>query len=119
VTRLEPLELAGGHSFETDLVEVAGGESITHGGEEVRIAPGLTDLQTAGPDLVIVATARALSRSERAQASALLSRWPVAFATVDPDALWLGDPRASIETWVDLIDSAREPLRSVRPEAGP
>ena len=107
-----PASRAGGHSFETDLVEVAGGESVTHGGEEVRVARGLADL-------VVVATARALSRSERARASALLSHWPVAVTRIDPDALWLGDARASIETWVDLIDSAREPLRSLPPEAGP
>jgi ABC-type Fe3+-hydroxamate transport system substrate-binding protein len=54
VVGLDPLELAGGHSFETDLIEIAGGRSLTHGGDEPRLALRSEQLAEYAPDLILV-----------------------------------------------------------------
>jgi len=109
VVDLDPFTLAGGHSFESDLVEIAGGESITHGGGESRIEWPIRDVHRAEPDLVIVATAEPMSDSRRADVAATLVRLPVRFTVLETDALWLEDARATLETWVSMVETARDP----------
>jgi ABC-type Fe3+-hydroxamate transport system substrate-binding protein len=54
VLGLAPLEVAGGHSFATDLIEMAGGESVTHGSEAIRLAWTPAQLAAAAPELVVL-----------------------------------------------------------------
>lgn len=54
VVGLDPLELAGGHSFETDLIEIAGGQSVTHGGDETRLPVGPDPWAQFDPDVLLV-----------------------------------------------------------------
>lgn len=107
VVDLDPLTLAGGHSFETDLVEIAGGESITHGGEEPRVERALTDVHSAEPELVIVSTAEALTDRQRAGAVAAFAPLLVRFTVLDPDALWLEDARETVDAWTTMLETAR------------
>lgn len=103
------LLLAGGHSFETDLVEMGGGESLTHGNEEARVATNVEDLRAAAPDLVIVAMAASLPDARRAELATRFAPLRVVFDVLDTDELWLGNPQATIKTWEALVDSARDP----------
>jgi ABC-type hemin transport system substrate-binding protein len=54
VLSFDPLEIAGGHSFETDLIEIAGGESVTHAIEEPRLHIEANAWALLAPDLVWV-----------------------------------------------------------------
>lgn len=106
VVGLEPLELAGGHSFQTDLIEIAGGTSVTHGGEESRIAitPGRWD--EFSPDLVLVSTTLELSLTEREAARSLIpERFRVEFFAFDPETFWLRVPEREAERLRAIIAS--------------
>ena len=51
---VDPLILAGGHSFLTDLIEIAGGRSVTHPGEENRLPLAADAWGALEPDLILV-----------------------------------------------------------------
>jgi ABC-type Fe3+-hydroxamate transport system substrate-binding protein len=98
VVGIEPLELAGGHSFQTDLIEIAGGSSVTHGGDDVRIkmTPGRWD--EFSPDLVIVTTAAELSPAEEKSIRARIpDHLPIEFFAFDPESFWLEEPERDAE----------------------
>ncbi|HPG26845.1 MAG: hypothetical protein H6748_06190 [Spirochaetaceae bacterium] len=93
VSSVEPLELAGGHSFESDLVEIGGGTSLTHGGEERRLPITPEGLRALAPDLVVVAGEAEPDAATRAW---LRSKLPPALRIVffgfDREQFWLDDP---------------------------
>jgi iron complex transport system substrate-binding protein len=92
VLRLDPLEIAGGHSFVTDLIEVAGGESLTHGSHEARIPASAEELAAKAPDRVLVIRAEAPSEEERRLAREVLDGLPPpTFVVFDPERAWLHD----------------------------
>lgn len=102
VVRLDPLEIAGGHSFETDLIEIAGGHSVTHPGEEHRIAIAADRWAELAPDLVLVIGAPPASpRGEQAVRNALPPGASVAFFAFDPGF------------WIDASDEPARRLREV------
>jgi len=106
VVELEPLTIAGGHSFETDLIEAGGGSSVTHGGEDTRLTITPDRWDELAPDLVIVATREVASRAERQRARSLIpARYPIGFFHFDRDTFWLQTPEA--ERMRDLISSAK------------
>ena len=93
VLGLEPPELAGGHSFATDLIEIAGGTSVTHGGEESSFAVGEADWARLAPDLIVVVSSQPMSEEERSRARAILpAAYPLIFFSFDPDTFWLEEP---------------------------
>ena len=105
-----PLTLAGGHSFETDLVQLLGAESATHGGETpTRIVD--EDGLTALPVDLYIATGAAL------EAPALLAALgrriaprPLRTAPDPGDLLWLGDAaevEALLDAWAPIIETVR------------
>ena len=90
---LEPLELAGGHSFETDLIEIAGGSSVTHGGEEVRIELTPAQIEDYAPELILVVMPDPLSPEQRRKLlEGLGRRHHVEFLSVDTRSFWLENP---------------------------
>jgi len=97
VVSLDPPALAGGHSFETDLVEIAGGQSVTHGGESPRLAATREEVERLAPDLILVMTRTRPSDAalERMHRSLDLSR-PVEWIPLETDDVWTGGllPRA-------------------------
>jgi ABC-type hemin transport system substrate-binding protein len=96
VVGLTPLEVAGGHSFTTDLIEIAGAESVTHGSEERRIAMTPGELRATAPDLVIVIQATRLSAEmQRSIRERLGDSLEIAFLTFDRQRFWL---RHAVET---------------------
>jgi ABC-type hemin transport system substrate-binding protein len=101
---LEPLAVAGGHSFATDLIELAGGESVSHGTEEIRLAWTSEDLARAAPELVVVVTSRAPSPRDLELGRRLLGGGPrVEFLVFDAERLWLRDslPAArQLRSWI-------------------
>ena len=93
VVELDPLELAGGHSFETDLIEIAGGSSLTHGGSEPRLTASLDEITRYGADLVLVVTPAEMTPAEqRAARDRLPPGARVEFFPLDREVFWLRDP---------------------------
>jgi len=112
IVGIEPLELAGGHSFETDLIEIAGGSSITHGGEEnrVRLDQATSEAQPgavgARPELFVYFAPRRPTRDERARLPADV---PLGFVPVEHDRFWLEAPAAGVlRLRRILLDCVRE-----------
>lgn len=92
VVGFDPLELAGGHSFETDLIEIAGGTSVTHGGDESRLTIRENSWLELAPDLILVVTRRESTLAERGAAlEALPAEYPVDFFAFDTERFWLRD----------------------------
>ena len=96
VTGLDPVELAGGHSFETDPVEIAGGTSVTHGGEESRLGLPENGWSALAPDLILVFGRQELGSAQRRAARERLPKgYPVAFFVFDGGRFWLHDAEAT------------------------
>ncbi len=95
---VDPPVLAGGHSFETDLIEVAGGSSATHGGEDTRIEYSSARLRALAPDLVLVTTTLPATEAEIARARAVIpDEFRVAFFDFARDTFWLREPVTDAE----------------------
>lgn len=92
VVGLEPLEVAGGHGFANDLIEIAGGNSVMHDRHQLRVTVRGSDLVAMAPDLVVVTSATELSQAERDAARATLPDvGALGFVAFDPDRFWLHD----------------------------
>lgn len=63
IASTDPLTLEGGHGFATALIEMAGGESLTHGLDESTVAITLAALRRLAPDLLLFLAADAPSAS--------------------------------------------------------
>jgi ABC-type Fe3+-hydroxamate transport system substrate-binding protein len=103
-----PLTLAAGHGFESELVENVGGDSVTHGSEEPRVLTDVAALQVLKPDLVVVASSKPLGEVQRAAAAQRLAPLIPQFATLDCEALWLGEGLATVKHWERLVAEARD-----------
>ncbi len=90
---VDPPEIAGGHSFETDLIEIAGGSSLTHGSEDLRRPIDPAELARLAPDLVVVMTSRPLAPADEDRAIRFIGEVaPVEFFQFDREAFWLVEP---------------------------
>ena len=101
-----PLELAGGHSFATDLIELAGGSSVTHGGGERQVRMSAEQLVATAPDLVLVISAAPLTPDEReAVRAALPDELRLGYFAFDANRFWVRD----------AVDTARRLRAMVEP----
>jgi ABC-type Fe3+-hydroxamate transport system substrate-binding protein len=108
VRGVEPLELAPAHSFETDLIELAGGTSASHDHTLLRRPASPTELMASAPDLVLVVSAAPLPDPARAAARRVLGdALPVAFFALDQQLFWVRDGGDAVRRLRALI----EPLR--------
>lgn len=86
----DPLVVAGGHSFATDLVEIAGAENVTHGSHEPRIPMSAAELVALEPELVLVVATREIPERERqALRESLRGVSRLAFVRFDHRHIWL------------------------------
>jgi ABC-type Fe3+-hydroxamate transport system substrate-binding protein len=112
IVSLDPLVLAGGHSFVSDLVEAAGAETITHGDEVAEVhAPRLDRIQAAAPELILVATRDPPTAHEESVLRSWFGATRVAFVPIDADELWLGgslDAAVALQQLVDELRSERD-----------
>lgn len=93
LVRVDPPEIAGGHSFETDLIEIAGGSSITHGSDDNRRPIDPAGLALLAPDLVVVMTAQPLGPADEDRALRLVGDLaPVLFFPFAAETFWLDEP---------------------------
>jgi ABC-type hemin transport system substrate-binding protein len=92
VVAFDPLEVASGHSFETDLIEIAGGTSVTHEAEQPTLQIEKGSLRDMRPDLILVVGAREPTAQEKRVALQALPPGPrVEFFTFDRERFWLQD----------------------------
>ncbi len=90
---VDPPEIAGGHSFETDLIEIAGASSLTHGGSDVRQPIDREQLAQWKPDLVVVMTDGELRPADQDRALELVGQAaPVVFFPYARETFWLEEP---------------------------
>ena len=117
VVGLSPLEVAGGHSFITDLIEIAGAESVTHGIDDLRVPMTPAELLAAAPDLVLVTRSTPISEAERRKVRAMLGAGPeVAFMAFDHQHFWL---RSAVETARRLRELVQPLIHRRLPNAPP
>ena len=108
IVSLAPLEIAGGHSFLTDVIELAGGESVSHGSEETRLAWSPEALVGAGAELVLLVGDAPLRGDALARARALVGPGPRLEPLVfDPERFWLDDPTAVVARVAAFIEALR------------
>jgi ABC-type Fe3+-hydroxamate transport system substrate-binding protein len=116
VTGLAPLTFAGGHSFETDLIEIGGGSSVTHGGEENRLPASAGDWDTLAPDLVVVMMSGKPTARDRWRADQWIpDGYRVEFFDFDAQWFWLEDPVEDARRMRQLIVSVGEVTRRPDP----
>ena len=116
-----PLAFAGGHSFITDLIEIAGASSVTHGGAELRISMSSDRLRGFAPDLLLVVSPDPLSESERdAIQQALPAAYRVEFFAFDAEHQWMHEAVAAARRLRAMIEPLSDELDRTRlPRAGP
>lgn len=117
VRSLVPLVIAGGHSFETDLIEIAGGRSVTHPGEASSLQIDPADWTRLAPDLVLLVEG---ARREAAEAGpeglpafALPAGVPVEPFAFERD-FWLGEPTEPARRLRTRVAARAEELRAGR-----
>ena len=90
---VDPPEIAGGHSFETDLIEIAGASSLTHGGSDNRQPIDRENLAKRTPDLVVVMTDGELAPADQDRALEFVGQIaPVVFFPYARETFWLEEP---------------------------
>lgn len=115
VTQLRPFVLAGGHSFETDVIQILGAESATHPNEDWRSHRSIEGLEALALDLLLVLDTSGATEADLEPLRVRLAPTRVQTVRFDSEALWLDDPaerRAIFDRWEALIVSARETSRS-------
>ena len=92
----EPLAVAPAHSFATDLIEMAGGTSLSHVHDPERAPATVAQLAAASPDLVLVMSAASLPEAARTAARrAIGDALAVEFFELDASRFWVrGGPDA-------------------------
>jgi len=111
VAAIDPIVLVGGHAFESALIEIAGGENVTHGRVEPKIASGLEALRSPGLSLFVHVTAAPIAAAERAAFERTLSDIaPVAFVTFDRDRFFGPEAISAARALRDRIRERSSPL---------
>ncbi|MBY0400756.1 hypothetical protein K2X89_10700 [Myxococcota bacterium] len=114
---VDPPELAGGHSFETDLIEIAGATSLTHGADDDRRPIDRDGLAAMEPDLILVMTGAGLDPEARERVLDLAGGIaPIAWFEFARETFWLDEPVREARRLRDLIVAAeRENAAAARP----
>ncbi len=108
IVATSPLVIAGGHSFETDLIEIAGGTSLTHGGDEPRRSLGREALARLDPDLILVTSTPEPDPVEQERIALELGELaPVVFFPFESEGFWLDEPERVAARLRDLIAEFR------------
>ena len=94
VLGLAPTRLAGGHSFATDAIEIAGGTSVTHeANQNEDFEPSDEDWLRLAPNLILMLNAEAMpAHAKRDARSALPPDYPVLFFPFDSETFWSEEP---------------------------
>jgi ABC-type Fe3+-hydroxamate transport system substrate-binding protein len=116
----DPPELAGGHSFLTDLIEIAGARSVTHEGAEVRLPVESERLKAFAPDLLLVSTPGELTGDQRrALEQKLPGGYRVEFLVFDPDRVWTQEVVETARRLRALIEPLTRELEAAAGAAPP
>lgn len=110
IVGLAPFALAGGHSFESNVLEILGAESATHDQTAThRVEADRDTVRSFAPDLVLVTADDVSPRALEALAREL-APLDVVPAFFDPEPIWLADQAAArpqLEHWSRLVERAR------------
>lgn len=113
ILTLSPLEIAGDHSFVTDLIELAGGETVGHGAEQLRLRWSAEQITAAKPELALVVSAQEPVPGDIALARTLLGpAIRIEPLVLDLDRFWVHDALPAAERLHTLLDE----LRAADPE---
>jgi ABC-type Fe3+-hydroxamate transport system substrate-binding protein len=114
VVSMDPLVIAGGHSFETDLIQYAGGDSVTHDGELPRREVGVATFARLAPDLVLVVAEPPEDPEHAATVrDAIPGDAPVVFFPIDPD-FWLVSPETTAARLQAIVTARSRALSAAR-----
>lgn len=95
---VDPPIIAGGHSYETDLIELAGATSLTHGGDDDRRPIDRATLEQLAPDFVLVTTEGELGPADQDRALLFVGDLaPVVFFPFARETFWLDEPVREVE----------------------
>jgi hypothetical protein len=98
-----------------DLIEIAGGSSLTHGGSEPRLTVSVEQIAQYGADLLLVVSSAELTQMEQRAARERLPRGArLAFFPLDRDFFWLGTPTeqaAQLRTVIEPLSRELEARR--------
>ena len=85
IESFEPLALVGDHRFATALVEIAGGESVTHGREGASIPIERSALEALAPELLLYARPEPIDEADRrALVESVAEIAPLVVVELDP-----------------------------------
>ncbi|HEY8154224.1 MAG TPA: hypothetical protein VII72_08870 [Myxococcota bacterium] len=115
-----PLSFAGGHSFITDFIEIAGASSVTHGGEETQIPLEAGRLRAFAPDLLLVVSPGPISDGDRdAIQRSLPAAYRVEFFVFDAEHRWMHEAADAARRLRAVIEPLSEELErtTLRPAA--
>jgi len=119
VVSVDPPQLAGGHSFATDLIQIAGGRSVTHGGDSTRLDADAATLAALAPDVVVVMRPVAVSPDELERLRHELSvQVPLFSFTVDFDRVLEGELEGRAEALRTELALHAGVDRAAAPRAG-
>jgi ABC-type Fe3+-hydroxamate transport system substrate-binding protein len=113
VVGFDPVEIAGGHSFETDLIEMAGGTSVTHAQEQPRMSIAADGWSRLAPDLIwVVSPDEMTPEHQTAARERLPDDIAVSFFAADTEAVWLVDPVDTARRFRAVIEPVSRELEN-------
>jgi ABC-type Fe3+-hydroxamate transport system substrate-binding protein len=110
VTNLTPLEFASSHSFATDLIEIAGGESLTHSLGDELLGKSFDEMENLAIELVLVVQPGTLDVEERERVrSKVPDTIPIEFFVFDAFNAWMVDGPEAARRLRKIIESRATP----------
>ena len=111
IESFEPLVLVGDQQLATALIEIAGGESVTHGRTQGSLALDRAELQALAPELLLHASPKPLTESERrGLVESVAEIAPLVVVEFDPERFFAPDTAAAARTLRDAIAPRARPL---------
>lgn len=104
IESFDPLALVGDQQLATALIEIAGGESVTHGRTQGPLALDLEELKALAPELLFHASPKPVAEAERrALAESVAEIAPLVVVEFDPERFFAPETAVAARTLRDAI----------------
>ncbi len=115
IESFDPLMLAGDHRFATALIEIAGGESVTHRGSESAIPIDRAGLLQLAPELLFHARPAPIAEAERrALVESFAEVAPLVIVEFEPERFYADESIEAARTLRDAIAARAHPRADAR-----